>query len=555
MKSFIPLKNSPVIRAAALMLALGAALAFVTAIAARPADAAPVQLRDGVLSVTGTNGADEIALRLRVAHPGILQIDLGDDGSADFSVRRRRVERIVVNAAGQDDLIRIDDRNGPFTDGISTSLRGGGGNDKIIGGKGGERLSGGDGNDAVDGNGGRDIAALGAGDDIFVWNAGDGSDIVEGGTGADRMQFNGASSAEQIELSARKGRLRLSRDLSGVVMDADGVEQIDLNALGGADLVTVDDLAGTGVSVVRADLAGSLKGAPPDELVDRLVINGTSGDDAITVTGDPGEMKVIGLAEAVAILNQEPTDELFVKGLGGSDTIDAATLAADAITANLNGGAGGDLIAGGPGSEVLNGAAGNDRLDGNGGGDLAALGDGDDVFVWDPGDGSDIVEGQNGADTMRFNGAPLDEEIELSANTGRLKLVRDVGGVTMDTAGVEQIDVDTLEGADAVFVNSLVGTGVSGVDVDLAGALGGSQSDRVADHVVVNGTDDVDTIDISRDSSVVKVSGLASTIRISNADATLDELRVNDQAGDDVVHILGDVSTAIRLFVDGIHIP
>ena len=124
----------------------------------------------------------------------------------------------------------------------------------------------------------------------------------------------------------------------------------------------------------------------------------------------------------------------------------------------------------------------------------------------------------------------------------------------MDTAGVEQIDVNTLEGADSVFVNSLAGTGVTGVDVDLA-TQDGSQSDRVADHVVVNGTDDVDTIDISRDSSVVKVSGLASTVRISNADAALDELRVNDQASDDVVHILGDVSTAIRLFVDGIHIP
>ena len=550
MKSFIPLKSPRAIRPALLL----AATAVVAVVAVRPADAAPVNLRNGVLTITGTNGADAIALRLRVAHPGILQVDLGDDGSGDFSFRRRRVQHIVVDAAGQDDLIRIDDRNGSFTDGISTSLRGGGGNDKIVGGKGGERLSGGDGNDVVDGNGDRDIAALGAGDDIFVWNPGDGSDIVDGRSGADRMQFNGASSAEQIELSASKGRLRLSRDLGSVVMDTGGIEQVDVNALGGEDLVTVDDLAGTGVTVVRADLAGSLKGAPPDDAADRLVVNGTSADDAITVTGDAGEMKVIGLPAGVAILNQEPTDELVVNALGGSDTIDASTLAADAITSNLNGGVGSDVIAGGQGSDVLKGAAGNDLLDGNEGGDLAALGGGDDVFVWDPGDGSDIVEGQNGADTMRFKGALLDEEIELSANAGRLKLVRDVGNVTMDTAGVEQIDVNTLEGADSVFVNSLAGTGVTGVDVDLA-TQDGSQSDRVADHVVVNGTDDVDTIDISRDSSVVKVSGLASTVRISNADAALDELRVNDQASDDVVHILGDVSTAIRLFVDGIHIP
>ena len=37
-------------------------------------------------------------------------------------------------------------------------------------------------------------------------------------------------------------------------------------------------------------------------------------------------------------------------------------------------------------------------------------------FVWNPGDGSDTVEGQDGHDTMLFNGANINEKFDLSAN-------------------------------------------------------------------------------------------------------------------------------------------
>jgi len=47
-------------------------------------------------------------------------------------------------------------------------------------------------------------------------------------------------------------------------MDTVGVEQVDFNALGGADVVTVNDLTGTDVTGVNADLAGALGGAAGD---------------------------------------------------------------------------------------------------------------------------------------------------------------------------------------------------------------------------------------------------------------------------------------------------
>ena len=87
---------------------------------------------------------------------------------------------------------------------------------------------------------------MGAGDDSFVWNPGDGSDTVEGQSGTDTMVFNGANVSEHIDLSANGSRLELFRDVANITMDTDGVEQVDINALGGADAITVDDLTATG---------------------------------------------------------------------------------------------------------------------------------------------------------------------------------------------------------------------------------------------------------------------------------------------------------------------
>ena len=39
-------------------------------------------------------------------------------------------------------------------------------------------------------------------------------------------------------------------------MDTDDVETVDFRALGGADTITVNDLTGTDVRLVRSDLAG-----------------------------------------------------------------------------------------------------------------------------------------------------------------------------------------------------------------------------------------------------------------------------------------------------------
>src|SRR5207248_1005231 len=240
----------------------------------------------------GTDTGDKIALRLQADDAGILQVDVGNDGSPDFSFERARVTSIAVDAAAGDDNLRIDDSNGSFTDTIPTAIDGGDGNDTIAGGKGVETLRGGDGNDTIDGNGGNDLALLGAGDDSFVWGPGDGSDTVEGQDGADTMIFNGANVAERVSLFANGNRLEFLRDPGTVTMDTAGVETVDFNALGGADTVTVNDLTGTDVKTVNTDLAR----AAGDGSADQVIVDGTNGNDAINVSGDASGVTVSGLA-------------------------------------------------------------------------------------------------------------------------------------------------------------------------------------------------------------------------------------------------------------------
>ena len=166
---------------------------------------------------------------------------------------------------------------------------GGSGNDTLAGGRGNDVQLGGDGNDAIDGNQGNDMALMGAGDDRFTWDPGDGSDIIEGQDGRDAMTFNGANVAEAFDVSANGGRVRFFRNVANITMDLNDVEAIDLNALGGADTVTVNDLSGTDLTAVNADLAGAIGATTGDGTQDQVVVNATNGDDVVNVGGTRGQ--------------------------------------------------------------------------------------------------------------------------------------------------------------------------------------------------------------------------------------------------------------------------
>src|SRR5262249_19805076 len=184
----------------------GAAAAALTAIGVSSAAAAPyhpvtASIKHGTLTVKGSKASDKIALRLKAGDSSMLEVDAGDDGSADFSFARADIARIVVDGRAGNDAIRVDESNGVFEDTTPTILAGGDGRDTISGGSGAETLLGGPRNDSIDGNRGADTGLLGPGDDTFIWDPGDGSDKVEGQRGADTVIFNGANVAGQGDLS------------------------------------------------------------------------------------------------------------------------------------------------------------------------------------------------------------------------------------------------------------------------------------------------------------------------------------------------------------------
>ena len=379
-------------------------------------------------------------------------------------------DSLFVNGLDGNDTI---DASGLTAGQIKLTIDGGAGNDTIIGSQGADMLVGGDGNDVITGGRGDDVALLGSGDDTFIWNPGDGSDMVEGQDGVDTLLFNGANVSENIDISANGSRVLFTRDVANVTMDLNGVEHIQFNALGGADNVTVNDLTGTDVTQVTIDLAGIAGGKTGDGQTDTVTVNGTTGSDNITLANSGDEITVSGLAAQVTIDHADKGDLLVVNGLGGDDVIDASNLAADHINLTLNGGTGND---------VLIGSHGNDTVFGGTGSDVALLGDGDDTFVWNPGDGSDTVEGQAGFDTLLFNGANIDEKIDISANGSRAMFTRDVANITMDLNGVETIDFNALGGADNIVVNDLSGTDVKQVAIDLAGTAGSGRRRRRGRH-------------------------------------------------------------------------
>ena len=468
---------------------------------------------------------------------------------APFTLDIGTTENLVLNANGGDDVFTAGNGLAPL---ISLTVDGGAGNDTITGGDGNDTLIGGDGNDTIIGGRGNDTAFLGAGNDTFVWNPGDGSDVVEGQGGVDTLQFNGSNVNENINLSANGSRLRLGRDVGNVTMDVNGVEQVNVVALGGADTLTVNDLSGTGVTNVNLDLAGTPGSGTGDGQADTVIVNGTAHADAVQITGSGTSYTVAGLPALVAVQGSEgANDQLVVNALGGNDSVTAAGLPATVVGLTVDGGTGNDTITGGDGNDMLIGGDGNDTIIGGRGNDVAFLGAGNDTFTWNPGDGSDTVEGQAGTDTLQFNGSNANENIDLSANGSRLRLVRDVGNVTMDVNGVEQVNVAALGGADTLTVNDLSGTGVTAVNLDLAATPGTGTGDGQADTVIVNGTNGADVIAVAGSRSGITVSGLAASVHIAGSEASSDQLVVNALAGDDTIDASALRANVVALSLNG----
>jgi hypothetical protein len=320
-------------------LAAGAAAALTLGlVAAGPAGAASsAYVDDDTLFVNAGSGRQTVALRLASGDANTLEVDFDDDGDAEDSFDRTTFTAIEVNLGSGNDSFRVDQVNGAFAD-EDLTVRGGSGNDTMNGGDAAELFEGGSGNDAVDGNRGDDTGVLGSGRDSFRWDPGDGSDVVEGQSGFDTLDFNGAGANENMQLVPNGERSLFLRDVANIRMDMDGVERLDLTALGGTDTVLVDDMTGTDFRQADVDLQGPAGG--PDGQPDVVTVNGTDDDDYIDVEADGSTVTVDGLQTETNITGSELIDRLQVNALDGDDDVDVDAAATALIGVNVDLGSG-----------------------------------------------------------------------------------------------------------------------------------------------------------------------------------------------------------------------
>lgn len=307
-----------------LLGAAGGAVLAVGVAAGGPAGATPrdsASVYGDTLTVDGGRGADTIVLRVAANNANIVEVDFGGDGTADASFDRATFTRIEVLGGSGADNITI--ATGLVLAANALSVDGGSGADVINGGTGSEILDGGRGADLVDGNGGVDTSNLGSGNDVFRWDPGDGSDVVDGRSGYDTMDFNGAPGAEVMSLAPNGGRSVFLRSPGNIRMDMDSVEALDLDALGGVDAVTVEDMSGTGMRLAEVDLSANGSGSGGDQAADTVTVNGTGGADDIRVETDAPGVVVEGLRAETAVAGSEADrDILKVNSLGGNDDVD-----------------------------------------------------------------------------------------------------------------------------------------------------------------------------------------------------------------------------------------
>lgn len=431
-------------------------------------------------TLTGSTAADIFTITangLRVLVAGPYTVDIGS------------TETIVVSTgAGSDEITAF----GNLAALTSLVIDSGSGHDTIIAGNGADVLIAGNGEDFVDGQQGNDVAFLGAGADTFNWDPGDGSDTVEGQSEVDTLVFNGSGANEQIQISANGGRALVTRDVAAIVMDLDDVERIHVNAVGGNDFVTINDLSATDVTKVTVDLG---IGGAGDGLADSVIVHGNDGANNLTATVVSGDLVLSGLAADIVVRGGDGLlDTLFVSLAGGNDVFTAAAL--DEVEAQLviEGGVGNDILTGSQSSsDILVGDEGDDVLIGDGGGDLLEGRAGNDRFIWNNGDGSDLIEGGDDLDTLEVNGSGVAETFSITAN-GLRAVVSSVGPTpfALDVGTTEDLILRGGAGNDLIDASALT-AGI--IELDLRGGvgadtiLGNSESNRM------EGNDGADLLD------------------------------------------------------------
>lgn len=304
-----------------------------------------------------------------VANNALIQI-FGRAGNDQLSLNEANGALPTVQMFGEDG-------NDTLTGGSGGDLLDGGpGNDTLLGKGGNDTLYGGDGNDTLTGGDADDIVYGGAGNDRIIWSPGDDTDVIEGGDGVDTVEVNGGNGAETFLVSANGSRVRIDRTTPApFFLDTGTCERLTLNANGGADTITVNDLSGTTIKDVTLGIG--------DGGSDNIIVNASDQDETIMVNGTTGSVSITGLSASITLSGAEALDHLTIQALGGDDSVAASGLAAGVIGFTADGGEGADVLVGSAGNDTLLGGPGDDVLIGGPGADVLDGGTGNNILIQD----------------------------------------------------------------------------------------------------------------------------------------------------------------------------
>ena len=494
----------------------------------------------GDLSGTSVN---EVVIDLAVASSGNGKLDeIALQAGAGNDVITTKVVAATTTVSGLPTKLSI-----THADGDRLGIDGGDGNDsinvsavstKVIG---QFDLFGGSGSDTIRGSVAADNIDGGGSNDLFLWNHGDGSDNFDGSADFDTLRVTGAALGESILLGSIGGQTKLIHGPDGATLTLQAVERVQLAALGGADLVFVQNLAGTGIAEVAIDLAATVGGKTADTKVDAVAFSGTTGGDTIVLSMLGSKISVSGLAVTASVDRVGKADILTIIGGDGHDLISAGTIAAGKVALQLVGGDGLDAIVGSSGNDSVVGGTGNDTVD---------LGAGNDIFICQVGDETDQVDGGAGNDTFQFVSASGLGIVSIARDVDRIDLTRQIDTATAHLNNIERIEL--LAGGvgfDGVTIDNLAGTDVKLVAVDF-GSTGGTKGDSQSDFALIYGGNGNETVTLAMSAGVLSVKGLATQVTLAHTES-LDALTINAEGGNDSINAATVPVAAAQIYMNG----
>jgi len=333
------------------------------------------------------------------------------------------------------------------------------------------------GNDNVNGNAADNAISTGAGNDTV--SGGDGDDVIEAGTGYD--EITGGEGADVFRFaSVADSGTEVPVSFDRITDFEQGVDLIDLEALGGASFIGEDVFTGRAGELRYGSFGGDtliqIDSDGDGDADFNLMLTGShalTADDFIGVAAGPANLNLVGTAGADNLVGGSGDDTLIglagndvLNGGGGSDTadysghrdnfkVDLAVTTGQTIgkTGGVDTLASIENLIGGAGANQFYGTAGNNRLDGGAGNDILDGRGGDDVLIG--GLGKDQVGGRTGADTFLFRSV---DEIGL----GTIGNAKTYDRISDFVRGVDKIDlsaIDAISGTAEDDAFSFIGSG------------------------------------------------------------------------------------------------